>query len=315
MPNWTGSTSNKIFEIELNFSNICGANCIICSRFHGVSNIPFMNKDVFNELIVQLKDVDFEMIQTSGNGEAFLNPNYLDYITTIKEVFPTKPRWTYNNFSLFDKERADRVVKYKLFDKVHIRIDSLEPWVFERNSNLNQNLVFENLKYFLSINKDISVVLLYNNINDYYQRCTEVIGKRPLRDAFTDAELSSVRDEERDIKDYFQRYSALPIDVCRIGHSLWGERTQAPKDIVSKCPKFNIIKNITWICPDGSVETCCYSDKQRDFVAGNIMSQHLLDIFYSKERSDLLKKIENREITEYPCINPKCCEFQTERKL
>lgn len=312
MPKWSGKTPKNILELELNFSNVCGAECVICSRPHGCGNNFFMDWDIFNELISQLGDVNFEMIQTSGNGEAFLNPNYLDYIAMLKGEFPNTPRWTYNNFSMLNKQRSDWIVEGNLFDKIHVRIDSLHKWIFEQSSNLNQDTVFNNLKYFLSINTKIPVVILYNNIVDYYNKCKKVLGKRPVRDFFTDKELEMVPNEQNEIKDYFQKYSNVPLTVCRIGHSLWGERKYAPLDTKSPCPKFNVISKVTWICPNGGVEACCYSDDQKTFNVGNIMEEHILDIFYGERRKKLLQQIKNREIVTYPCVNPKACFMGTE---
>lgn len=255
-----------IHEIELNFSNVCTANCIICSRPHGVGNSLFMGRDVFDMVVKQLKDVNFDRIQTSGNGEAFLNPNYVDYIRELRSTF-NKEMWTYNNFSMVDKEKADIIVNENLFDKIHVRIDSLEKWVFERSSNLNQDLVFDNFKYFLSINKSIPVIILYNNIRDYYNACNEIIGKRPTRDYYTDDELDLVpKNEEQDILNYFSEYSSAPIGIFRIGHSLWGERRNAEPNPNYKCPRYKIISRITWICPNGDVSVCCYSKDTEVFT-------------------------------------------------
>ena len=303
------------YEVELNFSNICTASCIICSRPHGCGNKPFMDSGIFYTLLTQLKDIDFKIIQTSGNGEAFLNPNYLDYVSVLKREFPKIPRWTYNNFSLWNRERAERIVSENLFDKIHVRIDSLEKWVFERNSSLNQEIVFNNLKYFLSINKKIPVVILYNNINDYYNRCKSIIGKRPARDFFTDEELSTIKDEEKAILKYFKKDSASPLIAISIGHSLWGERLHAPKDTMSKCPKWNVINKVTWISPDGSVIACCYDDRQDFFVCGNITKEHLLSIYNGEKRKEFLKGINERKYTEYPCTNPRCCSMGDEVEI
>lgn len=299
----------KIHEIELNFSNVCTAECVICSRPHGYGNKFFMDKDVFYTLVNQLKDIDFKMVQTSGNGEAFLNPNYLDYIKILKDEFPHVPRWTYNNFSMVTKERADRIVEENLFTKIHVRIDSLQKWIFERNSNLNQENVFDNLKYFLSVNENIPIVILYNNINDYYDKCRNVLRKRPIRDTFSDEELVLITREEQQIKNYFQQYSKLPLNIFTINHCLWGERRKAQRNEIEPCPKWNVINNVTWICPNGDVNVCCYDDTQSIFTCGNIMKEHLLGIFYGEKRKEILNKIKTREWKEYPCINPLCCSF------
>ncbi|MBT6051230.1 MAG: radical SAM protein [Candidatus Scalindua sp.] len=258
--------NKTIYEIELNTSNICGAECIICSRPHGCGNSFFMKWDVFNTLLEQLKDVDFTMIQTSGNGETFLNPNYLDYIKKLKDTFPDKVRWTYNNFSMLDKEKADRIVEEDLFDRIHVRLESLDRTVFEKNSNLNMDNVFDNLKYFLSINKKIPVVILYNDIRKYYAKCQRVLGMRPARDIYTDEELSKLKCEEGEIINYFQKDNSSPLSITSISHCLWGERLKAPKDTETACPKLDIIKTVTWICPNGDVQVCCYVEDTEVFT-------------------------------------------------
>lgn len=306
--------NNKIYEIELNFSNICGAECIICSRPHGCGNKFFMEDDVFDALCDQLRDVEFKMIQTSGNGEAFLNPNYLNYIQRLKDLFPQSIRWTYNNFSMMNKERADRIIQEDLFDRIHIRIESLHKWIFEKNSNLNQENVFNNLKYFLSKNTKIPVCILYSNIRKYYAKCKRVTGRRPARDYFTDEELEKVTDEQSDILSYFQKGNKSPLSITGISHSLWGERQHAPKDEKSACPKLDIIKNVTWICPNGDVMACCYADRQDEFNCGNILNQHILEIYNGEKRKDIISKIQRREFTDYPCTNPRCCGFTEGRE-
>jgi MoaA/NifB/PqqE/SkfB family radical SAM enzyme len=274
-----------------------------------------MDWDVFNELVCQMKDVDFTMVQTSGNGEAFLNPNYLDYIRVLRKEFPEKEMWTYNNFSQWTPTRSDTIIKERLFTKVHVRIDSLIPWIFERCGNLNHATVFNNLIYFLEKNTDIPVVILYSNINDYYNRVKHVFGndKRPSKDYFTDDELFIVPDEEKDLKEYFQKYANVEIDICRMGHSLWGERTNKPLNTTIPCPKFDNIQYITWICPNGDVAVCMYDDTQSTHIAGNIMEEHILDIFYGAKRAEILDNIKHRRITSYPCSNPVACGFPTER--
>jgi hypothetical protein len=307
--------NKDIYEIEINFANLCGAECVICSRERGRGNSTFMQPPVFEALVSQLKDINFHMFQTSGNGEAFFNPHYLDYITTLKREFPSIPVWTYNNFSQWDPNRSDRIISEKLFDKVHVRIDSLDQSIFEKCSNLNQETVFSNLQYFLANNTDIPVTILYSNIKDYYNRCQEVFGMRPSRDFFTDEDLLLVREEEVDMLTYFQNFAKCDLDICRIGHSLWGERKKAPPDAASPCPKYDIIKSITWVCPNGDVSVCCYDDAQDAFIAGNIMETPLIDIFNSPLRAEILGKIRTRQYTDYPCTNPKCCEFPVERKM
>jgi len=305
MPKWSGKTPNNIHELEINFSNLCGANCLFCSRHHGNGNDPIMEPETFNELVNQLKDVKFNIVQTSGNGETFTNPNYLDYVRTLKQEFPDTPRWIYNNFLMMNKTRADIICDEQLFERVHTRVDSLIPWVFKKASNLNFDLVMRNIDYFLSVNQNTPLTILYNDVNVYYKHCQNVIGKRPSRDFFTDEELAQVPEEFEAIK---QRFKGN-VNFCKINPCLWGERDQAPPDPDAPCPKINVIEQVTWVLPNGDITVCCYDDSQDKFIAGNIHEEHILDIFYGERRKEWIRKIKNREIKDAPCQDPKCCSF------
>lgn len=137
-----------------------------------------------------------------------------------------------------------------------------------------------------------------------------------MRNYYTDEELDTVpTDEEEKILHYFREYNnGSPLSITNISHCLWGERLHAPKDITAPCPKLDIIRNVVWICPDGKVQTCCYADRQDELTCGDIMEEHILDIYNGERRREIIRKIENREITDYPCTNPQCCGFHEGRE-
>lgn len=310
--------NNYIKEIELDTCDFCGANCIMCSEPHGCQNTKIMQPETFNILLDQLKDVNYELLHSSGNGETFINPHYLDYVRKLKKEFPDKPRYIYNNFSLLNKERADIIVNENLFNRVHMRVDSLQEWIFKKSSGLNMNKVLENLKYFCSINDKIPLTILYNNIVDYYNRCKALFGKRPKRDRFTDEELAKIKNEQSDIRNYILPHMKNPnlLAMAKIGHCCWAERYR--NDIqfkpLNKCPKINVIKNVCWVYPSGKIGMCCFNDEQKDnFILGDIHENHILDIFYGEKRMDLLSKIsnldQNNPFSDGPCFDPRLCAF------
>jgi hypothetical protein len=306
--------NNYIHEIELNVSNDCGAKCIMCSEPHGCDNDKIMKPHIFNILIEQLKDVKFDIIQTSGDGETFKNPDYIDYIRILKREFPIVPRWIYNNFSMWDKEKSDIIVNENLFNKVHTRIDSLHTWIFEKSSQLDMITVLDNIKYFCNINDKIPFTILYNNIVDYYNRCKVVIGTRPVRDRFTDEELELVPDEIQEIQQYIKAHMIKPelLAMAKINHGLWGERYR--NDIEHNanypCPKIQVIEKVCWIYPNGNIGMCCYEDRQsHEYSLGNIQSEHILDIFYGEKRRQAIENIKNNIYKDYPCNNPRLCGF------
>jgi hypothetical protein len=271
-----------------------------------------MKPDTFAVLLEQLKDIDFDIAQTSGNGEVFLNPHYQGYIEQLKAAFPDKPLWLYNNFSLLDKERADWMLHGGYFERVHVTIDSLQPGIYERAKNLNINTMIENVLYFLSRNQDTPLTILYNDVRRYYAHCQAVTGNRPTRDFFTDELLATVEDEFEAIRDFFTRHAKGPVQFCRVNPCLWGERENTPPNLEAPCPKINVIEQVCWVLPNGNITVCCYDDNQDAFTVGNIHNAHIWDIWNGEHRQEIIAGIKERRYNgNYPCTNPACCSFGT----
>ena len=301
--------NNFIPEVEINTSNICGANCYMCAKSHGCGNVPFMQPQVFDTLIEQLKDCKVGQFQTSGNGECLLNPNFINYLRKLKKNFPNVERWCYNNFSLMDRATGSEIINERMITKMHTRVESLNPVIMQMASRLNPEIVFRNIEnwYRLTPKDEVHLVILYNNPGDYYWKCMNVLDKEPAYWPY--GSLRGFKNEMEDIKNYFQQFTRVPIDIFKIDHCLWAERETAEPDPETPCPKMNVLENVVWVSPNGNIQGCCYDDRQSDFTLGNIMHEHILDIYNGKKRRDLLNQIRKREIKNYPCVNPKCCDF------
>ena len=129
--------NNYIGEIEINTCNICGADCFICARSHGAGNEPFMKPEVFSTLVSQLKDIKSDRYQTSGNGDCFLNPHYIEYLRILKREFPKVPRWCYTNFQTLDKGFADEIIAEQLGPRP-VQSDYVDPYDPSRLAALQQ---------------------------------------------------------------------------------------------------------------------------------------------------------------------------------
>jgi hypothetical protein len=161
------------------------------------------------------------------------------------------------------------------------------------------------MKYFAEQNRRINFTIGYSNVKKYYNLCQRIIGQDPIFNPFTREELDVVFDEYERIQRYFNRLNLIkPLKFMRINQSLWAERIQAEPDFNTKCPKLGMIKNILWICPNGDISVCGYDDRQSDLIAGNILDDSILSIWYGKKRYKILDNIKNRKYRNYPCINP-----------
>jgi hypothetical protein len=305
--------SHRIPEIELNFSNACTANCFICAKAHGRGNVPLMLAKVFEAVVEQLHDVDFDLIQTSGNGDCFLHPQFTHCLQELRSQFSSAKLVNYSNFALYSPEMADWILGGKLLDEQFTRIDSLDAKIFERSTGISRDLVLGNLEYWIRHNETVKLTIGYSSVPEYYRKCREVLGKPPFHGPFSEAEVAAMPDEYEMVRTYF---GAIPtereIAFYRINQSLWAEREdpRTPADPSSPCPKERggILGRVAWICPNGDMSVCGYDDQQDTFIAGNVLQEHLLDIWNGEKRREWLEGIRQRRHKAYPC-NPRCCKL------
>ncbi len=298
-------------EIELNTSNVCGARCYLCSNARGRGNVPLMTPEVFRRVVGELCTITFDTIQTSGNGDCFLNPHFMNYLRTLRKEFPNATICNYSSFAMYTPEIADAIIGEGLIDKQFTRIDSLDESVAARASGLNPGVVRGNLEYFIGRNHSIELSIGYSSIPQYYRRCQSLLGHAPFHGPFASMEVGNMPDEFGVIQSHFLSLeSACPPLVTSINQSLWAEREHpdTAHDPDGECPKLGLLDKIIWICPDGTVDLCGYDDTQRAFEIGNIMSDSIIDIWTGPKRRELLEKIRTRRWRGYPC-NPRCCKM------
>jgi len=255
---------NKITNIELNFSNICTARCYCCSNHRGKKNIPLMADDIFKKVLEQLKEIQFDRIHTSGCGEGLVNINYPFYLRDLRKEFPKAIIDYYSNFSLMIPSVSNYIIKKKLLNEMHISIDGVERWVFEKATGLEYDTVFKNIDYFLKNNDCIEVFINYRNPRKYYERCRDILNREPLFKRYVGDDVNNLKNEYNEIQARFNSVSKMKITYSNTAFSLWGERDDCEPDFEKKhpCPKLNVIKNTIWIDPDGSVRMCPYQEEQ-----------------------------------------------------
>jgi hypothetical protein len=292
-------------EVELAFSNSCTACCYICSPVHGGQNEPFMSQQVFDKCVERLKEISFTTIQTGGDGESLLNPIYLNSLRTLRREFPECTIVLYNNFSILEPGVADQLIDEHLIDRLYTRIDSLNPVIAQRCTGLDFDNVSSNIDYFLSKNKRIYFQINYSNIQDYYNKCRNVLGIDPV---YWDSLLFDAPNDEFEA---IQKRFAGASMFEKIKQSLWAERhnPNLKKEPDLKCGREYCFDSILYIWTDGDVGICGYDDGQDALIYGNIMKESIRELWHSKEKQNRIDMVHNRELKGYPCVNPKCCLF------
>lgn len=310
-------TKCHIPEIELNFSNVCGGNCFICAKAHGRGNSPLMSESVFEAITEQLQDVSFAVLQTSGNGDCLLHPHILDWLRCLRQMFPRVEIHTFSSMSLFDASVADAIIRGRLVDVLHTRIDSLDHDIFCRSTGLNARDIFHNLDAALDIVRGMprapKIEIGYSSIPGYYAKCDRILGRLPFHGPFSAEEAGQLPCEYSAIA---RRFPGAVF--TRINQSLWAERENplVLPDPDGTCPKLTAIDQTCWVCPDGRIDVCGYDDGQDAFTIGNVLGDHLADIWNSAERLALIEKIRSRVLQKdrWPC-NPRCCRMHRDEDV
>lgn len=302
-----------IKEVELNFCNACSANCFICSKAHGSGNTPLMYESVFEAVLLQLQDIEFETIQTSGNGDCWLHPQFLDWLRCLRTSFPKATIHNFNSFAMYDPGRIEVVAHEHLIDHHHTRLDTLDPLVFMRSTGINLKQVLTNIAHLLACgNARTTLTIGYSSIPAYYHKCHTILGKPPFHGPFAPAEVDAMDDELEAMQRHFGHLhcNLARLTVTRINQSLWAEREDpaTPADLDGTCPKLKLFNDVMWICPNGDVNLCGYDDEQCNLTIGNVLNQHIADIWHSAKRQQLLDLVANRQITHRIC-NPRCCQM------
>lgn len=294
----------RIPEIELAFSNACTAACYICSPTHGGLANPTMPLSVFDACVQHMKNINFDIVQTGGDGDSFLNPIFIDSLRTLRKEFPRAKIVLYSNFELLTPERADVIIGENLLTDIYTRIDSLVPAISKACTGLDSETVFSNIDYFLSKNRKISFQINYSNIKEYYNKCVSVLGTTPF---FWKEKLCDAPDDE--YVAIMRRFANSKFS--RITHSLWAERhnpaLKAEPDMA--CERTYCFDNTCYVWPDGRVGICGYDDGQDSMIVGNVMDESIEEIWTCESRMGMIEKVRNRGIKGYPCVNPKCCLF------
>lgn len=292
-------------EIELAFCNACTADCYICSKTHGGHNNPLMSWEVYQAAAEQMQEVDFDIVQTGGDGDSFLNKIYIDALRDLKIRFPKKKIVLYTNFANFTHQLIDIVVNEQLVSEVNTRVDTLAPALYQACTGLDMDEVFDNIDYWISRNTKIPFNINYASIQHYKSVCNEVLGKDPY---YWQEIMGVAIDEYEWVKDRFTLKS--PGVISRIKTSLWAERNDpAIEPCDCDCQRQYCFDSTMYIWTDGDVGICGYDDGQDALVYGNILKTPIKRLWVSEERQVAISKVRNREIKGYPCVNPRACLF------
>lgn len=305
--------------IEWHFTNACTGDCVICSKAHGQGNPRFMTPDVFEkacERLVETEKSDYEF-QLGGDGDPFLNPFFLNpthvnYLQCLRRTFPKAHLCLFTSGFSLTRERSRQVTASNLLDRVEVRIDSLQPKLYEQSTGMPLRVVRDNIETFAFYNKGIRLCIIYAPIYLYRQRCERVLSKAPTY--FQRVDESLLRNEWPEVQRWVKYMPGIGPAYSRItGLSLWAERTDCAFSD-SPCPRLpendpgDMVRQL-YIYPNGDYGFCGYDDGQCEFILGNVFEHSISDVWFGPKMLEYMERIRNRTPEDHPpcCVNPKAC--------
>lgn len=295
--------------IELHFSNRCTGDCVICSKAHGYDSPEKATHEYIDAVIENLKRIDFDQIQVGGDGDSFLNENFIPALRKLRKEFPTKTICLYSNCSRMAPPISDILIKEKLLHQLQVRVDTINPDLYFQSTRLHFYKLEENLSYFLKSNDFTQVTIIYFPLYKYEEHCYTYLNKQHGTH-FKRINKSLLQDEYSRVVNYFLSMPCKnpeKLDYRLSGICLWGEREDIPYT-PGVCSQLNgAFKNQTYIYPNGDIGLCPYDDGQDTFILGNIFKDKLDEVWESDRRRRFISYIEEGRIKDYPCCNPEAC--------
>lgn len=307
----------ELFSIvESHHSNHCSANCVICSKHHGGNGQHFSTPEVVNATIAQLQRLNWKgQIQLGGDGDSFLNPNFPDFAQAYKHGLPDSKTCLYTSAFSMTPNHSDWILSSGAIDEIQVRIDTLNPILYRQSTGLFLRKTLANLDYFIGHNRGVKLCLFYFPLYAYRGMCQKILGKPPAYFAGRIDE-SLLRDEWPEFQAWVEsldiHHTGL-ISTRLSGICLWAERvncefTPGPCNQLPE-NETGAWKRQIYICPDGRIMPCAYTDRQDEFILGNVLTDKLEDMWFGEKKKQFAEAVRNRTAENCPrhCLNPAAC--------
>jgi len=318
-------TDMGLKNINLSLSTLCGANCIYCPKTRGkekgIHNMPI---DTVRKIVDEVVSEEFKenhnvkMFSVGENGDALLNPDFIEILRYIKQSIPTVLVSLNTNFRNFTKEKSSIIIKERLIDEITVNIDGHDEQSYFKVKGMSYKMIEKNILDFIDIRKEnnskIRIQVICLTFANYSKKIHDKFGKYPIA-IKNDIDPTELVDDFNLISEIWKPRLDPKLDTLTQSNGVhaWSERNTIkelnhnPSNY--KCPNISRINNECFIAPNGNWYGCCFDDIQK-FVLGNVIEEKINIIYFNKKRKSFLKLIKNKEYEKigYPCIFVEGCQ-------
>jgi radical SAM protein with 4Fe4S-binding SPASM domain len=279
------------FELHLEFTNLCNANCIFCPYQFQERPTGFMSDQVFEKAISDYVKMNGGSVGlTPIVGDALIDPKFLDRVRHLRSLNEIDRIFLTTNAILLDKHGIDEVLTSGLtsvmistsgFDKKSYKRIYRSP-AYERMKDNVTHLVEENARLGSPVH--ISICLRTD---------------RPLAEVMRDPDFQPILRHNPTV-DFAWSYRSVGGRITRETLPEQMQFRKAPP----KNETCGSLYNGAMVLVDGTVVACaCIAamDAIPDLRIGNVLENDLLEIYTSKAMSNL-----RAQFRESAALNATC---------
>ena len=273
---------------NIEVTNACGMNCIMCPRQYMKRPIGYMDVKLFEKIAKQLKENS--RLALHHFGDPLLHPK-IGEIIKICRKYGIKSSFSTNPTSL-TKKNIDAILDSQL-DILHISLDGATKETYEkiRRGRANYDKAIECIEKFLK----------------------EKI-KRKSEKPYTKIAIIRMKETEKEIGDFKKRWENVKgIDEVQIKEFITWDGTMEEITKLAQEESHKVKRKEYYPCfwPwakltvlwDGGVVACCF-DSDAKCVLGDLKKQTLKEIWNSKKMQEFRKQhIENKFPKGHLCKN------------
>jgi MoaA/NifB/PqqE/SkfB family radical SAM enzyme len=310
--------------ISLAVSNLCGADCVFCPKKRGknerLKNMPL---DTVKKIADEISSQSFRSVHNvqkvvvGENGDALLNPDFIEILRYIKLKNPRLFVEVFTNFHNFRRDISEVIVQENLIDRLNVNIDGHDPEAYYRVKRIPFNVVKQNIVDFLETRRKYRSMMPLNVVvitfADYVASVYRRFGKLPVK-VNESLNPRKLQDDFSLIIDQWDKQLNPKVDTCfRARIQFWAERELIPsvgKDASAyTCPNLKRIPHDCFIAPNGDSYLCCYDELQM-LTVGNVVEKSISEVYHGEMRRRLINLLANKEFAEigYPCSLVEACQ-------
>jgi len=273
------SPLSKSVSINIENTNACNANCIMCPRELMTRRIGYMDMELFKKIIDDIKksNLSVKNICLNGFGEPLLDPLLPERIEYIKRELGCDVIF-FTNGSLLCGEMAVQILNSGI-DEINISLNGLGKEYERIMGGLSYKKISDNVKNFMKKRGELGLERPFVYISCVYIH--KDFNKKQFLDEWKDI-VDSIfitpaekwSDSEDDIP-----YEELPYKF-------------------KEWPCKRLWENI-WIAWDGKVHLCC-KDYDGKMIMGDLKRESLSDIWFGNKFQNIRKLHQKNKFEQIP---------------